>query len=124
MNLSEALDIVVARTGHERFRALCDPADPAYDPAYPAYIIARAEQDEPPGWLEKAGNFIAAVGAHVATGMHTVDEETLRARLAICEGCDRYEPANDVCRICGCRMSVKASWAEQECPIGKWPAET
>lgn len=31
MEWCEALEIVVARTGHERFRALCDPSHPEHE---------------------------------------------------------------------------------------------
>jgi hypothetical protein len=72
MTIDQALDIVVARTGHERFRSLCDPAHESYDPAYPPYIVARAEeieredgeppspQSQPPGWLQMGANFVTA----------------------------------------------------------------
>src|SRR3954453_9168940 len=43
MNLQDALDIVVTRTGHVRFRDLCDPTHPAYDPAWPPWIIEQAQ---------------------------------------------------------------------------------
>lgn len=48
MEISEALDIVVARTGHVRYRDLCDPSHPDYHPGYPALVIAMAEDRPPP----------------------------------------------------------------------------
>ena len=43
MTLAEALDIVVARTGHRRYRELCDPAHPDYNPDYIPVVIRLAE---------------------------------------------------------------------------------
>jgi hypothetical protein len=42
MELEEALEIVIARTGHERFRTLCDPDHPDFNPAYASLVIAMA----------------------------------------------------------------------------------
>lgn len=47
-DLEEALNIMVARTGHARYRELCDPTHPAYDPAFPPWIIAQAGMEPPP----------------------------------------------------------------------------
>ncbi len=48
MNLAEALDIVVGRTGHERFRQLCDPNDPAYAPGYIPLVMSLATGEPVP----------------------------------------------------------------------------
>lgn len=42
MTLQQAIDIVVARTGHERFRSLCDPSSPVYDRGYEAVVLELA----------------------------------------------------------------------------------
>lgn len=47
MDLPRALDIVVSRTGHVRYRELCDPAHPDYNPAYIPLVLRQAEDDAP-----------------------------------------------------------------------------
>lgn len=42
MILIEALDIVISRTRHERYRELCDPAHPDYNPAYIPIVFQMA----------------------------------------------------------------------------------
>jgi hypothetical protein len=126
MNFQEALDIVVARTGHQRYRQLCDPDDPAFDPAYPPWIISQAEQPagprhdvgEMPGFVTQLGNFVVAVGQHIADGWKSADDATAAARLATCRACDLLDA--DSCRLCGCHMPLKVTWLEQVCPAGKW----
>jgi hypothetical protein len=46
MTDSEALNLVVARTGHRRYRELLDPAHPDHNPAY--WPIVRALATAPP----------------------------------------------------------------------------
>jgi len=43
MLLSEAIDITVAKTKHERFRELLDPSHPDYQPKYEGVVRAIAE---------------------------------------------------------------------------------
>lgn len=44
MTIEEALDIVVARTGHHRYRELVDPAHPDYDPRFIPIVIDAAKR--------------------------------------------------------------------------------
>lgn len=48
MEISEALEIVVGRTGHERYRELCDPSSPTYDPRYVPIVIEMAGGEPAP----------------------------------------------------------------------------
>ena len=73
-----------------------------------------------PGILTRAANFAAAVAAHVAAGLPTLPPEATAARLAVCAPCDQRLPGGE-CAVCGCNLTVKASWREQECPLDKWP---
>lgn len=96
-----------------------DPPDPV-KVAHIAHLARlTAGPAAPPGLLEKAMNLGKAVVEHVAAGMPTLDDEAAGARLAICRACDRYE--DGTCQVCGCFMPVKARWAEQQCPLEKWP---
>ena len=78
-----------------------------------------APEDNPPTLLAKVGNFTVHLVRHVAAGLPRADAETLARRLALCGECDLRTPSG-VCSVCGCLLSIKASWADQKCPLGKW----
>lgn len=80
----------------------------------------------PDGLLIKALNFASAVVAHAAAGMPEASPELKAARLAVCNGepgcppCDQRLPGG-TCAGCGCDLDWAASWADKDCPLGKWP---
>lgn len=74
-----------------------------------------------PSLLEKAKNFATSVTQHVVAGLPRLSEKDVDARLAVCQACPQFDGHS--CRLCGCNMRIKASWAEQKCPLGKWPGE-
>ena len=76
------------------------------------------EPPPPPGILRTVSNFLGAAVQHVRTGMHRTPEAERLARLQVCEGCDRQKGGR--CLECNCYIAVKAAWAEQECPLGRW----
>lgn len=47
MTPADALDIVVSRTGHARFRELCDPGHPDHQPGMAAVVLAMAAGPPP-----------------------------------------------------------------------------
>jgi hypothetical protein len=47
-----------------------------------------------------------------------IPAEAQRARLEICEPCDKY--VNGRCAECGCVLALKVRFAHMECPIGRW----
>ena len=74
MTLAEALDLVVERTGVDRYRRLCDVADRVYRPEYPAYILEKAARllvepaPDPPDCLAGiplAGDVVAAIAGRI-----------------------------------------------------------
>ncbi len=75
--------------------------------------------------VRRAGNFATAVVQHVAAGSPPATPELKAARLTVCSTCDQKvsDPAGDWCRHrkCGCYLETKAGWADQSCPLGKWP---
>lgn len=79
---------------------------------------------EAPGFLTKVKNFAAAAAQHVAAGMPMASDEEIIRRHDICLTCEHLQ--NDACNLCGCPVSrvagyiSKLSWADQECPAGKW----
>lgn len=116
----------LGETSHRMFCAWAASGDPIKA----QHIIARpgmpvALEAQPPSLLDKAVNLAVALFEHVAAGMPLVDAETAEARLAICRTClEFFDAERVVCthKKCGCQMEVKITWAEQACPIGKWPA--
>lgn len=82
-------------------------------------------QCEPsPSPLARAANFAVAAAGHIAAGAPMASEEEIASRYAICSQCEFL--VNDSCAKCGCGISrirgyvSKLSWADQECPVGKW----
>jgi hypothetical protein len=80
-----------------------------------AGIAPKQAQPNPPGIIRKAINFGKAVAQHVAAGLKLVTKEEAERRKAICGVCPKILPG-DRCRLCGCHLSVKRTWAEQKCP--------
>lgn len=103
---------------------------------------ARAEQEEqakreaealrPEG--EKLGwdfgmvvRYAAALKKWVAAGRPTRVDEEVAAIEAICKQCEKYEPIEGRCSVCGCKILTpgitimsKAKLATEKCPKGKW----
>ena len=75
-----------------------------------------------PSMAQKAANFAKASVKHVGSGLKTVSKETKNIRLEICNSCPHKTGAEDnpTCNKCGCFLNIKAGWASQACPIGKW----
>lgn len=95
------------------------------DPAKVRHAEARLKLpfDGPPPMpplLQQAGNLARSLAAHVAAGLPKAADDALAARLAACAGCDRRTPEGR-CSACGCVLSLKASWAGESCPLGRWP---
>lgn len=80
---------------------------------------AEGPKVEPPSLLRKAANFAGALAGHAAAGFPQAPPEVLTERLATCQTCEHLD--GRACRVCGCFVGEKAKWAEQECPVGKWP---
>ena len=74
-----------------------------------------------PSLIIQAGNLISAVATHVTRGMKTCTEEEVKSRLDVCHSCPFYNQEKDTCKVCGCHLSIKAKWREQQCPKGYWP---
>lgn len=91
------------------------------DETHPKYPRARG-----PSLAQKAVNLAAAAAQHVAAGLPMVDQAEIDRRFAICQRCEHYD--GTACGQCGCPVvrerswRSKLSWAEQGCPVGKWPA--
>jgi len=99
------------------------PASPASPPPSPPPDLNLARTDAP-SFLTKVKNFAAATVQHVAAGMPMASDDEIIRRHDICLQCEHLQ--NDACNLCGCPVSraagyvSKLSWADQECPAGKW----
>lgn len=77
-----------------------------------------------PGLLEKVRNFATAAAGHVAAGMPMASDAEIIRRHDICLGCEHLQ--DNACTQCGCPVArvrgyvSKLSWADSECPVGKW----
>ncbi len=63
-----------------------------------------------------AGNAARAAAGFVADGFRVVSEEEQERRMAICRGCEHFDPEHGRCRLCGCVAALKTRIASQHCP--------
>lgn len=73
-----------------------------------------------PNLLQQVQNLSKAALGHLLSGMKEASLDLIQKRLNICADCEHYNPEKEKCSECGCYLSVKTSWAEQKCPLGKW----
>lgn len=125
MEWTEALDQVVARTRHERYRALCADAHPDHA-AYRRLVIelATGTPAEYPPLITQASSVVGAIGraaAAILAGEPVLaPRDVVRARQALCLICPEYDACAARCRLCGCRTAAKQQLATELCPIGRW----
>lgn len=96
---------------HSGKRVLCPAAGRAFEPP-PIPSLAR-----------RAANLTKASARHVRKGRKKATAEVLAQRLATCATCvPWYDPTRGVCRHkkCGCKLRVKASWEDAQCPVQNW----
>ncbi len=103
-----------------------------YTPQTPERVHARCrltnDPQPKPSLARRAFNFSLAAIAHAVRGAPTCNQQQIDARLAVCQTCPLF--GGSICRHadCGCRISQrqmfvnKLAWADQSCPLGKWPA--
>lgn len=79
---------------------------------------------EGPGVLKQMLNFGKAAVNHLISGLKLAPVEVQQERLKICSNCEYKPKDKDTCLHagCGCVLSTKVTWAEQECPLDppKW----
>lgn len=77
----------------------------------------------PPLW-ERVSNFVSSTADHLSVGMPMCSQEQVEERYSICQSCEFF--SNGSCSKCGCplirekKYISKLSWANEECPVGKW----
>lgn len=72
-----------------------------------------------PGIFQKAMNFTKAVVKHAATGFQRVPLNVFHERMNICNTCEN-KTNEGTCKLCGCFLNIKNTWASEQCPAGKW----
>ncbi len=132
MDWPEALETVIARTKHERYRDMCADGQPHAEvwrrrmlrmAGQPAPEPAREPAPQPsyPSMMTQAFSAVRAVGGIVSSVVHGetvgVSDEEQSRRLAICHECPRYIKSDDRCEVCGCVASWKTRLAHQHCPL-------
>jgi hypothetical protein len=133
--LDEVRPCIVSEDGDQ---ITVDVDHPAYPRApKPGFVPSQPKPLEPapdltrtdaPSFLTKVKNFAVATAGHVAAGMPMASDEEILRRHDICRACEFLK--DNACTKCGCpivreRQYVsKLSWADQECPIGKWGKAT
>lgn len=81
-----------------------------------------------PSFIQKIKNFASSSVEHISNGMKLADDSTIMDRYNICKTCEFFK--DETCTKCGCplfsykKYISKLSWADQECPVGKWKKET
>ncbi len=101
---------------------------PGFDPKTRQHKPPDLARHDSPSFLEKVKNFAVSSAKHVAAGMPMASDAEILRRHDICQGCEFFK--DNACQKCGCPISrtkkyiSKLSWADQECPVGKWGKET
>lgn len=72
--------------------------------------------------MRRLAQFARALVRHLRAGAPAAPADLQARRLETCAGCERMSPAG-VCEACGCVVRRKARWADQSCPLGRWPAQ-
>ena len=75
---------------------------------------------EYPSLFQQAVNLTHAAGSVIASAVRGVPlgvpQEEQDRRLAICHACDKFDPKQGRCRLCGCFANLKARIASEHCP--------
>lgn len=71
--------------------------------------------------------FFQSLWFHIYRGFPKSTKDEILVRYNICISCEEYDKNRSVCNVCGCNIGNKKTflnklaWADQECPVGKWP---
>jgi ribosomal protein L37E len=123
--LEEVLPCVVAQDGDEWTIDVDHPAFPRTPrPGFERQSTHDLARHDAPSFLAKVKNFATATAGHVAAGMPMATDDEIIRRHDICLQCEHLQ--DNACSLCGCPVArtrgyvSKLSWADQECPAGKW----
>lgn len=77
--------------------------------------------------LIRLQTFLKSLFFHIRLGLPKATKQEILFRHNICVSCDEFDYTKSQCKLCGCLLSKKSkflnklAWADQECPLGKWP---
>jgi hypothetical protein len=120
MDWPEALEIVVGRTGHGRYRALCGDDHPDREAWRWRMIEKAADAPAVPSYppaARQAANLAAALWSWAVSGFSMASDEEQSRRRSICAGCEHWDAAARRCRICGCLTDHKIRMRTEHCPL-------
>ncbi len=119
MTLEDALQIVIERTGVERYRYLClEQPDEAERLVWSDWIIAQAQNK--PSFARKAVTLFDTLKTWIKSGAPIADRTERARRRSICEHCPRFDAEMKRCTVCGCSTSIKPWLRTATCPEGRW----
>jgi tetratricopeptide (TPR) repeat protein len=75
-----------------------------------------------PGFLRMAVSAARSMAKFIGSGLKVTPAQVLHQRLRTCAACEHHTGVR--CRLCGCFTNAKARLDHEECPIGKWPAQS
>jgi hypothetical protein len=116
--LDEVRECIFSQDGEQ---IVVDETHPAYPRAKLATDLTRTDA---PSFLHKVRNFASASAKHLAAGAPMASDEEIIRRHDICTACEFLH--DGACTKCGCpvvrakKYVSKLSWADSECPVGKW----
>jgi hypothetical protein len=125
MNWEQALDIVVSRTEHSRYRQLCEDSHPDHE-AYRALVISQATGEKPkyPGIATMAASAATAAAIAVSSVLQgkspNVDQGEYDRRRSVCTSCPLFSSTDDRCQKCGCFLKLKLWLKDESCPESRW----
>lgn len=76
--------------------------------------------------VEQAGSILGTIAAGLKDRRVLADEDTVKSRLKICEGCPKLVLKKRrgrewfACLVCGCGYKRKVSFHGSSCPLEKW----
>ena len=82
--------------------------------------IPKENTSSTPSFLQMAKNAGTSMVNHAMNSFQSVSADVKAQRIMICEGCEHYNSESTRCDECGCFINIKAGWASERCPIGKW----
>jgi hypothetical protein len=109
---------------NRRYCELIDPTYPKYDARYIPLVVAHSRREAGlesyPPITTQAGNLAGSLWRFVRSGLKLTPRAEVKRRQAICRTCEKFDPAQRRCTVCGCSTSVKPWLRVAECPLKKW----
>lgn len=85
-----------------------------------SFLVVMLSAEEGMSFSKRMMSFISTLYMWAKRGFKLEDEQTAKARLAICNACPEIRKPNYQCSICGCLMKNKTKISGASCPLKKW----